>query len=67
MFNDFEMTKRTLNFFLRIFLRTCKTVSRKPCMNREDKSKITHFSYTFILIKVTTKLPEVVIPPYIYH
>ena len=43
--NEFEFMKITLKTVLRIFLRTCKTVSRKLCINREDKSKTSQFSY----------------------
>ena len=44
------MMKRTLNFFLRIFLRTCKTVSTKPCINRESNRSISQFIYTVIVV-----------------
>ena len=39
IFNEFNWMKRTLKTVLRIFLRTCKTVSRKKGMNRVSKSK----------------------------
>ena len=39
---EFIMTERTLKTALRIFLRTCKTLSRKPCMNRESTNKVSH-------------------------
>ena len=67
MFNEFEMTKMNLKNVLRMFLRTYKTVSIKPCKNREDKSKISQFSYTVIFVTIPTKFLEVVTPPSIYQ
>ena len=67
MFNGFEMLRRTLKTVLRIFLRTCKTVSIKTFINREDKSKRSKFSYTAIVETRTTNFLEVVTPPSIYH
>ena len=40
-----------------------KTVSIKPCINRENRSRISKFSYTVIVLTRTTKFLEVVIPP----
>ena len=51
MFNEFEMMKRRLKTVLRIDLITCKTVPRKPCINREDNSKISQVSYTVVVIE----------------
>ena len=42
-------------------------MSRKPCINREDNSKSSQFSYTVIVIVRTMKLLEVVTLPYIYQ
>ena len=67
MFNDFELTKRTLKTFLIIFLRTCKTVSRKICINREDKSKSSQFSYIDIVVTIKMKFLAVVTLPSIHH
>ena len=39
------MTKITLKTGILIVLRTCKTVSRKPCKNREYNSDILQCSY----------------------
>ena len=67
MSNKFECTKRTLKTILIIVLRTCKTVSRKPYINRQDNSKISQFSYSVTVVSITIKLLEVVAPPSIYH
>ena len=37
MFNGFSMMKITLKTVIIVALRTCKIVSIKPCINREDK------------------------------
>ena len=52
---------------LGIVLRTCKTVSIKPCINRLDKSKISQFSYKVIFVARKIKFLLVVTPPSIYH
>ena len=44
-----------------------KTVSRNPSINREEKSKISKFSYTVFVVARTMKFPDVVIPPSIYQ
>ena len=67
MSNGFETMKRTLKTFLIIVMRTCKTLSRKPCINREDKSKRSQLSYTYIVVTITMKFLEFVIPAYIYQ
>ena len=59
--------KGILKTFLIIVLRTYKTVPRKPCINREDKRKISHFSFSVTDVERTIKLLAVVIPTYIYH
>ena len=66
-FNEFEMMKITLNCFPRIVPIKCKKLSRKLCINREDKGKISQFSYKSIVITRTTKFLEVLTPSYIYH
>ena len=50
MFNEFEMLRRTLKYFLIIVMITCKTVLRKPFINREDNIKVSKFSDTVIFI-----------------
>ena len=50
-----------------IILRSCETVSRKLCINREYKSESSQFSHTFIVVARTMKFLEVVTPPYIYQ
>ena len=67
MLNEFEMVKILLKTVLAIFLKTCKTVSIKPCINREDKSNSSQFSYTDIFLTKTMKFLEVLTPPSIYH
>ena len=67
IFNQFELMKITLKNVLRIVLRTCKTVSRKPCINIEDKNESPQFSYTYIVEIITWKLLAVVTLPSIYH
>ena len=57
----------TLKTVLRIFMWICKTVIRKPYINREDKIKIYQFSYTVIVATRTTKFLEVVTLTYFYH
>ena len=60
------MLRRTLrisDFVLRKF----KTLSVKPCINREDNSKRSQFSYTFIVVEITMKFLAFVNPPYIYQ
>ena len=47
--------KITLKPVLVIVLRTCKTVSRKLCINREDSRKISQFSYTVIVVEISIK------------
>ena len=65
MFNEFKMMKITLKTVLIIVLRACKTVSIKPCINREDKSTISPISYVAIFVTSTVKFLVVVTPPYI--
>ena len=67
MFNDFELMKTTLKTVLRIVLRTCKTVSRRPFINREAKIKISQFSYLVTVVEITMEFLSVVTPPYIYY
>ena len=67
MFNDFETIKRALKTILRIVLVTCKTVSRKPCINIEYKRNISKFSYTYIVVIIKMKFLAIVTPPSIYH
>ena len=59
--------KRKLITVLIIFLRTCKTVSIKPCINREDKRKSSKFSYKVIVVTQTMKFLAVVKTHSIYH
>ena len=47
--NEFEILIITLKTILRSFLIPCRTVLRKPCMNREDNIKISPFSYIVIV------------------
>ena len=62
------MIKITLKTFLRIMMRTtCKTVSIEPCINIEEKIKISQFIYTDIFVTRTMKFLAVVTTPYIYH
>ena len=44
-----------------------KTVSIKPCINREYKIKSSQFGYIVIGISMTMNFLAVVTPPYIYH
>ena len=46
------MMKRTLKTVLSIVLRTCKTLSRKPCMNRESTNKVSNKFLNKIIINV---------------
>ena len=68
---DMDSTQWVWNFekkietVMRIVLRTCKTVSIKPCINREYNSKISYFSYIVIVVSRIMKFLEVVTPPYI--
>ena len=50
-----------------IFLRTCKIVSRNPCINRESNTESPKFSYTPIILTTTMKFLAVVTPSYIYR
>ena len=61
------MIKRTLITVPIIVLIKCKTVSRKPCINREDKSERSQFIFTDILVTRTTYFVVVVAPPSICH
>ena len=61
------MMKITLKTVLNFFLRTRKTVSRKPCINRDNKSKISQFICTVIVVTRTMKFLGVVTPQYIYQ
>ena len=61
------MIKRILKNVLRIVLIILKTVSRKPCINIENKSKSSQFICTVIVVKRTTKFLSVVTPSYIYQ
>ena len=47
---EFELNERTFKTVLRMFLRTCRTVSRKPCINREANIKSSQFSYIVVVI-----------------
>ena len=60
------MLKIILKTVLIIVLMTFKTVSIKQCINIEDKSKISQFSYTVIVVSLTIKFLAVVTLPYIY-
>ena len=42
-------------------------MSRKLCMNRESKSRISQFSYIVIVVTRALKFLAVVTPPNIYH
>ena len=44
-----------------------KTAPRKPCINREDKRKISQFSYNVIVVARKMNFLEVVTPPSINH
>ena len=44
---EFRMTKRAVKTVLENIV---KTVSRKPCINRESKSRSSKFSYTVIVV-----------------
>ena len=57
------MMKITFKTVLKNVLRTCKTVSIKLCIHREDKSKSVQFSYTDIVVARTMKFLSVVTPP----
>ena len=48
--------KVTLKTVLRIFLRTYKTLSRKPCITRENMSNISQLSYTVIVVAIKVNL-----------
>ena len=48
-------------------MRTCKTVSRKPCINREAKSRKSQLSYSVTVVETTMKLLAVVKPPSSYN
>ena len=61
------MMKKTMKTDLKTFQRTCKTVSRKICINRLDKIKISNFSCTCLVIKRTMKFLSVVTQTYIYQ
>ena len=50
MFNRFELMKRELKKFLRMVLRTLKTVPRKPCINREANIKSSQFIYSVTVV-----------------
>ena len=67
IFNEFEMMKITMKFFLRVILRKCKTVSRKLYINGEYNIYISQFIYTDMFVTRTMKFPEVVILPSIYQ
>ena len=53
IYNSVEIIKESFKTVLRIFLRTCETVSRKPCINRESKSRSSQFSYAVIVVTRT--------------
>ena len=59
--------EKRIDYLFRLFLRTCKTVSRKPCINRVDKMKISQFSYTTIVVTITMKFLAVLTTTSIYH
>ena len=67
MFNEFEMKKIILKTFLRIVLITCKTVSIRPFINREDNIKSSQFRYKCIAVTRTIKFTAVETTPSIYH
>ena len=48
-------------------MKTCKTVSIKPCINREDKSKSLTFSYIVTVVVRKIMFLSVLTPPYIYQ
>ena len=53
IFNEFEIMRVTLKSFIRTVLRTCKTVSIKPFINREDKIENSQFIYTDIVTTIS--------------
>ena len=61
------MMKITLKTVIRIVVITCKTVSRKSCINREDNIKRSQLSYIDIGVTRIMKFLSVVIPPSIYY
>ena len=61
------MMKITLKTVIRIVVITCKTVSRKSCINREDNIKRSQFSYIDIVVTRIMKFLSVVIPTSIYY
>ena len=61
------MMKITLKNVLKFCMIKCETVSRKPCINIEDKSKSSQFSYKSIVVTIKIQFLSVVTPPYIYH
>ena len=67
MFYEFEISRITLKFFLRMFLRTCETVSVKLCINREDKIMSSKFIYTVIFVTRKTNFLDVATPTSIYN
>ena len=50
-----------------LFWKLYEKVSRKPSINREDKSKSSKFIYSVIIFAITMNLLSVITPPTIYH
>ena len=67
MFNEFEMMKITLKTVIRIVVITCKTVSRKSCINREDNINISQFNFTVMVVTKIMKFLSVITPSSICH
>ena len=67
MFNEFEMMKITLKNVLGIVMRTWKTVSIKPCINREDKIMSSQFRYADIAVIIRMNFLSVVKLTPIYY
>ena len=66
IFNQFRMMKITLKPVLIFFLRTCKTVSREPFINREIMIRISQFCFTAIVVTRKMRFLSVVTPSAIY-
>ena len=51
--------KKGLQYVIRILLRTCKAVSRKPYINRESKSRRSQFSESITVVERIIKILEI--------
>ena len=67
MFNEFEMMKNNIENCSKNGSENIKNSVKKPRINIEDRSNISQFSYTSIVVTGKMKFLGFVTQTYIYH